>query len=196
MEKIMTIVLLGVTLFAVGCAGQPSSSAGKPKTYTKPPSMVIDTNKQYTATIQTDKGNLVLQLFAKDVPKTVNNFVFLSREGYYDSCTFHRVIPGFVAQGGDPTGTGSGGPGYEFADEITQHKHVAGSIAMANRGPNTNGSQFFICFTDQPGLDGGWSVFGQLIQGMDVLQKITPRNPQTNPKFTGDKITKITIEEK
>jgi cyclophilin family peptidyl-prolyl cis-trans isomerase len=145
--------------------------------------------------METEKGTLVLELFAKDVPKTVNNLVFLARQGFYDGTTFHRVIPGFMAQGGDPTGTGSGGPGYIFANEITSHKHVAGAISMANAGPNTNGCQFFICYAAQPSLDGSYSVFGQLIQGMDVLTKITPRDPSKNPTFTGDKIIKVTIKE-
>ena len=145
--------------------------------------------------METEKGNLVLELFAKDVPKTVNNFVFLARQGYYDGTTFHRVIPGFMAQGGDPTGTGMGNPGYRFADEFTIHTHVAGALSMANSGPNTNGSQFFICYTPQPGLDGKHTVFGQLIQGMDVLEKITPRDPSQNPQFAGDKIIKVTIKE-
>jgi cyclophilin family peptidyl-prolyl cis-trans isomerase len=161
-----------------------------------PPKMSIDTSKKYTAVIETEKGDLIIELFAKDVPVTVNNFVFLARQGYYDNTTFHRVIPDFMAQGGDPTGTGSGGPGYTFANEITAHRHVAGAISMANTGlPNSNGSQFFICYQAQPGLDGSYSVFGQLIEGMDVLLNITPRDPTQNPQFEGDKIIKITIIE-
>ena len=157
--------------------------------------MVIDTSKKYKAIIETEKGNLVLELFAKDVPVTVNNFVFLAREGYYDGSTFHRVLPDFMAQGGDPTGTGMGNPGYKFNDEFTQHKHGAGALSMANAGPNTNGSQFFITYTPQPALDGKHSVFGQLIEGMDVLKKLTPRDPSQNPQFPGTKIIRITIEE-
>jgi peptidyl-prolyl cis-trans isomerase B (cyclophilin B) len=148
--------------------------------------MIIDTNKQYTAVIETNKGKLVLELFAKDVPRTVNNFVFLAREGFYDGVAFHRVIPGFMAQGGDPTGTGSGGPGYKFADEFTSHKHVTGAVSMANAGPDTNGSQFFITYAPQPHLDGKHSVFGQLTEGMDVLQKLV----------NGDVMQKVTIIEK
>ncbi|MBI2288487.1 MAG: peptidylprolyl isomerase [Chloroflexi bacterium] len=148
--------------------------------------MTIDTGKQYTATIETKKGKLVLELFAKDVPRTVNNFVFLAREGFYDGVTFHRVIPDFMAQGGDPTGTGSGGPGYRFADEFTKHGHVTGALSMANAGPNTNGSQFFITYAPQPHLNGKHSVFGQLVEGMDILKKIE----------NGDTITRITIQEK
>lgn len=157
--------------------------------------MTIDKSKKYTAVIETEKGNLVIELFAADVPITVNNFVFLAREGFYDGSTFHRVIPGFMAQGGDPTGTGMGGPGYKFSDEFTSHKHTAGALSMANAGPNTNGSQFFITYAPQPGLDGKHSVFGQLKEGMDVLTKLTPRDPSQNQKFTGDKIIRITVKE-
>lgn len=167
----------------------------EPKTYSSPPSMIIDTSKQYTAIIETGKGNLVLELFARDVPVTVNNFVFLAREGFYDGSTFHRVIPGFMVQGGDPTGTGMGNAGYRFEDEFTEYTHVAGTLSMANSGPNTNSSQFFITYALQHGLDGKHTVFGQLIEGMDVLEKLTPRDPNQNPQFDGDKIIRITIEE-
>ncbi|MFH0941520.1 MAG: peptidylprolyl isomerase [Chloroflexota bacterium] len=134
--------------------------------------MTIDTSKLYTAVIETAKGDLVLELFARDVPVTVNNFVFLARDGFYNGTTFHRVIAGFMAQGGDPTGTGAGGPGYEFKDEFTEHRHTTGTLSMANAGPNTNGSQFFITYAPQPHLDGKHSVFGQLAGGMDVLKQI------------------------
>ena len=154
--------------------------------YSEPPPMTVDTNKEYTATIKTEKGDLELELFAKDVPVTVNNFVFLAREGFYDNTTFHRVIPDFMAQGGDPTGTGTGGPGYKFADEFTKHTHVAGTLSMANAGPNTNGSQFFITYTPQQHLNGMHSVFGQLVDGTDVLEAIEQ----------GDTIVRITIEER
>ncbi len=125
-----------------------------------------------TATIETNKGDLVLELFASDVPLTVDNFVTLARDGFYDGLTFHRVIPGFMAQGGCPIGDGTGGPGYQFDDEITHHKHETGALSMANSGPNTNGSQFFITYAPQPHLDGDHSVFGQLVEGMDVLEQI------------------------
>ncbi|MFC2056883.1 peptidylprolyl isomerase [Chloroflexota bacterium] len=154
--------------------------------YSAPPPMAIDTSKQYTATIETGKGDIVLELFASDVPVTVNNFVFLAREGFYDGTTFHRVIPDFMAQGGDPTGTGSGGPGYSFTDEFTEHTHVTGALSMANAGPNTNGSQFFITYAPQPHLNGMHSVFGQLVDGMDVLEAME----------NGDTIVRITIEER
>ena len=165
----------------------------EPKTYSEPPQMMIDTSKKYTAVIVTEKGSLVLELFAKDVPVTVNNFVFLATEGFYNGSTFHRVIPGFMVQGGDPTGTGRGGPGYEFEDEFTDHKHVAGALSMANKGPNTNGSQFFITFTPQHALDGKHTVFGQLIEGTDVLESLTPRDPNQNPQFAGDKVIEVEI---
>jgi len=147
--------------------------------------MQIDVTKEYTATIETAKGTLEIDLFAKDVPKTVNNFVFLAREGFYDGVTFHRIIADFMAQGGDPTGTGAGGPGYKFADEFTVHKHGTGSLSMANAGPNTNGSQFFITYAPQPHLNNHHSVFGQLTKGMDVLKKLK----------NGDKMIKVTITE-
>ncbi len=190
LSRIVGTILIAVTLLSVSCSGQASepepAPAPKPKTYSEPPPTIIDTSKQYTATIETEKGKLVLELFASDVPLTVNNFVFLAREGFYDGTTFHRVIAGFMAQGGDPTGTGSGTPGYSFADEFTEHTHVTGALSMANAGPNTNGSQFFITYTPQHGLDGKHSVFGQLIEGMDVLEEIK----------AGDAIIRITIEEK
>ncbi len=153
--------------------------------YSEPPPMTIDTSKQYTATIETEKGIIVLELFASDVPVTVNNFVFLAREGFYDGTTFHRIIPDFMAQGGDPTGTGTGGPGSKFADEFTNHTHVAGTLSMANSGPNTNGSQFFITYGPQPHLDRKHSVFGQLVLGEKVLKAIK----------NGDTILSIAMEE-
>ena len=154
--------------------------------YSAPPPMELDTSKQYFATIETEKGKIVLELFASDVPVTVSNFVFLARDGFYNGTTFHRVIPEFMAQGGDPTGTGRGGPGYRFDDEFTEHAHNAGALSMANAGPNTNGSQFFITYTSQHHLNGKHSVFGQLIRGMDVLKTIE----------NGDTIVGITIEER
>ena len=181
LAQIAGIVFVLVTLLLLSCGTPPP----EPKTYSAPPPMLIDTTKQYTAIIETEKGNLVLELFASDVPITVNNFVFLAGEGFYDGTTFHRVIPGFMAQGGDPTGTGTGNPGYFFADEFTEHTHIAGALSMANSGSNTNGCQFFITYTPQHHLDGKHSVFGQLIEGMDVLQEIRQ----------GDTLTRIVIEE-
>lgn len=162
-----------------------SNATSKPKMYHSPPPMNILPNVKYTATMETNKGSMVFELFSRDVSCTVNNFVFLSREGFYNNTTFHRVIAGFMAQGGDPTGTGTGGPGYKFADEIANHTHVTGTLSMANAGPNTNGSQFFICFAPQPHLNGRHTVFGQLIKGMDVLNHI----------IQGDKLIQITIKE-
>ncbi len=189
------LVLAAPFVASCGQSVSKQSPIPKPKTYSAPPKMIINTDKQYTAVIETEKGNLVLELFAKDVPVTVNNFVFLARDGFYDGSTFHRVMPGFVAQGGDPTGTGTGTPGYAFKDEFTRHTHVAGALSMANAGPNTNGCQFFITYTAQPGLDGKHTVFGQLIEGMDVLKKLTPGDAGQNPQFKADKIIRITIKE-
>ncbi|HXX59155.1 MAG TPA: peptidylprolyl isomerase [Dehalococcoidales bacterium] len=155
------------------------------KSYAKPPALTIDKTKNYTAVMETSRGTMNLKLFAADVPNTVNNFVFLAREGFYDNTTFHRVISDFMVQGGDPTGTGRGGPGYSFPDEFTNHIHVTGSLSMANAGPNTNGSQFFICHSPQPHLNRHHSVFGQLTGGTDVLNAIKQ----------GDKLLKVTIKE-
>jgi peptidyl-prolyl cis-trans isomerase B (cyclophilin B) len=155
------------------------------KSYSAPPAMTIDKKKKYTATMETNKGTLTLQLFAADVPNTVNNFVFLAREGFYDNTVFHRVIEDFMVQGGDPTGTGRGGPGYQFSDEFTAHTHVTGALSMANAGPGTNGSQFFICHCPQPHLNHHHSVFGQLTGGQDAFYKIVQ----------GDKLLKVTITE-
>ena len=154
--------------------------------YSSPPPMTIDKGKQYIVTLSTTYGNMVLLLFPIDAPQTVNSFVFLIRNKFYDDTIFHRVVPNFVVQGGDPTGTGQGGPGYNIPDEISSRKHVAGALSMANAGPNTNGSQFFICYGSQPSLDGHYSVFGQLTQGMDILNKIKQ----------GDRLIKAAVEEK
>lgn len=159
--------------------------------------MTIDVKKKYQATLNTDKGEIVLELFADKTPVTVNNFVFLSREGFYDGVIFHRVIANFMVQGGDPTGTGSGGPGYKFKDEfVPSLKHdKPGILSMANAGPGTNGSQFFITHVPTPWLDGKHSVFGQIIGGMDVLMSIPPRDPG-RPEYPGVKINSVTISEK
>ena len=136
--------------------------------------MSIDPAGKYTATFETSKGNIVCELFAKEAPKTVNNFVFLANEGFYDGTVFHRVIADFMVQGGDPTGTGSGGPGYRFEDETKNNpkRHKAGTLSMANAGPNTNGSQFFITHVVTDWLDGKHTVFGQVQSGQDVVNKI------------------------
>jgi len=157
------------------------------KEYAAPPAMSIDPNKKYSASIDTSKGKVVVDLFAKDAPKTVNNFVFLARDHFYDGTTFHRVINDFMIQGGDPTGTGRGGPGYRFEDETRNNpnKHKVGSLSMANAGPNTNGSQFFITHVVTDWLDGKHTVFGQVRSGQDVVNKIAQ----------GDKINSVTIDE-
>jgi len=149
------------------------------KNYSSPPTMQIDLTKTYTATIKTDKGDIKIALSADKAPKTVNNFVFLSKDGFYDNVIFHRVISNFMAQGGDPTGTGRGGPGYRFEDEFHPDlRHdKPGILSMANAGPNTNGSQFFITHVPTPHLDDRHSVFGEVIEGMDVLLSIPDRDP-------------------
>lgn len=196
--RTFSVFFLGAVIAGLACSSSSSEPEPTPgrKSYSAPPPMTIDVSRSYTATLETVKGNIVLELFAKDAPKTVNNFVFLAREGFYNGVTFHRVLPGFMAQSGDPTGTGSGGPGYSFEDEFSDKKHEAGIISMANAGPNTNGSQFFITFVPTYSLDGLHSVFGKVVEGMDVLQRITLRDPNQNPQFEGDKINKITISEK
>ncbi|MEL7643764.1 MAG: peptidylprolyl isomerase [bacterium] len=166
------------------------------KRWATPPLLEIDTKKKYQATLSTEKGDIVIDLFADKVPNTVNNFVFLARQGYYDGTIFHRVIADFMAQGGDPTGTGMGGPGYQFADEFDRSlKHdKPGVLSMANAGPDTNGSQFFITHVPTPWLDLKHSVFGQVVKGMDVVMSIPPRDPQ-RPQYPGVKILKIDISE-
>ena len=143
------------------------------------PEMQLDPTKNYQATLHTSKGDIIIDLYAKNVPHTVNNFVFLARQGFYDGTIFHRVIPDFMAQGGDPTGTGRGGPGYKFRDEFDPklRHNVPGVLSMANAGPNTNGSQFFITHVPTPWLDGKHAVFGQVVGGLDVLLAIPPRDP-------------------
>jgi cyclophilin family peptidyl-prolyl cis-trans isomerase len=166
------------------------------KQWSNPPEMTIDLKKKYTATMKTDKGDIILELFADKVPVTVNNFVFLAREGFYENTIFHRVIADFMAQGGDPTGKGSGGPGYRFADEFHPSlKHDRpGILSMANAGPGTNGSQFFITHVPTPHLNNKHSVFGQVVSGMDVLLSILPRDPG-KPDYPGVKILLVEIVE-
>ncbi len=160
--------------------------------------MTIDPSKQYTATVKMAKGGeFVIQLYPDKAPITVNSFVFLARQGYFDGVTFHRVLQDFMAQGGDPTGTGMGGPGYKFVNEdsdLTFDK--AGVVAMANAGRDTNGSQFFITFGPTPDLNGNYTIFGQVTSGMDVVNGIRLRDPQQNPSYPGDAIQSITISEK
>jgi cyclophilin family peptidyl-prolyl cis-trans isomerase len=167
-----------------------------PRQWPKPPEMAIDSKKSYTAVLHTDQGEITVKLFADKTPRTVNNFVFLARQGFYDGTIFHRVISNFMAQGGDPTGTGSGGPGYHFSDEFNpQLRHdKPGVLSMANAGPNTNGSQFFITFEPTPWLDGKHSVFGQVVKGMDVLLSIPSRDPQ-HPEYPGIHLNSVVIKE-
>lgn len=163
------------------------------------PDKVIDSAKKYTATLKTAKGNIVIELYAAQTPNTVNSFVFLARKGYYNGVTFHRVLKDFVAQGGDPSGTGIGGPGYRCNDEIVPALTFdrEGVVAMANSGANTNGSQFFITFAPLTQLNGRFTIFGRVIAGMDVAQALTLRDPQQNPNAPpGDVIQSIVIEEK
>lgn len=197
----------GATTPAAGTPAAPTAgttpattpASQSKKQYSAPPPMTIDPNKQYFATIETSQGNIKLQLLPKDAPETVNSFVFLSREGFYDGLTFHRVIKDFMIQGGDPKGNGTGGPGYEFKNENSSAKFTKGLLAMANAGPNTNGSQFFITTTDKDlsFLNGQYTIFGKVVEGQDVADKISmvPTNPGDKP-VEPVIINKITIEEK
>jgi cyclophilin family peptidyl-prolyl cis-trans isomerase len=167
------------------------------KQYSAPPQMTIDPKKSYDATITTSKGDIVVHLLAGSAPVTVNNFVFLARDGFYDGVTSHRVIPGFMAQTGDPTASGAGGPGYTWNDEESalRLKHDSeGTLSMANAGRNTNGSQFFITYGPTPHLDGKHAVFGRVTKGMDVLRQIAPRDPGRAAQ-PGDAIQRVTIAE-
>ena len=145
----------------------------------EPPEMTIDPEGRYTAVIKTARGDMKVRLMPEVAPMSVNNFVFLAREGFYDGCTFHRVIPGFVAQGGDPTGTGSGGPGYQFSDELNETPFEQGILGMANAGPNTNGSQFYLMLDEASHLTGRYTAFGKIEEGLDVLLAIEERDPAT-----------------
>jgi len=211
---LLFVGLAGIALLAAACGG--GDEENKPqatgegmtnlalcqrtgeKSFPAPPEMIIDPEKTYVATIQTEKGDVVLELFAKDTPITTNNFVFLACKGFYDGVTFHRVMPGFVAQGGDPTGTGAGGPGYKIPDEADAVSFDSpGLLSMAKAGRNTTGSQFFITYAPVPRLDADFTVFGRVTSGMDVLESLTPRDPQTTPDAPpGDKILRIDLEEK
>lgn len=158
--------------------------------------MAVDVAKSYTATINTSKGTMVAELFVDEAPQTVNNFVFLAREGFYDGVIFHRVIPNFMIQGGDPTGTGSGGPGYRFNDERVQRKYLRGTLAMANAGRNTNGSQFFVMHNDYQ-LPPSYTIFGKLLSGEDVVDAIASTRTGANDRPVEPiTISSITIEEK
>jgi cyclophilin family peptidyl-prolyl cis-trans isomerase len=168
-----------------------------PKTYSAPPPMTIDANKTYKGTIDTTGGKIEFELYPKDAPGHVNSFVFLSREGYYNGVIFHRVIPGFMIQGGDPTGTGSGGPGYKLKAEFNDRKHVRGVLSAARTSdPNSAGSQFFIMHADSPHLDRQYTAFGKVTSGLDVVDKIAnqPTGPNDRPR-NPIAINSVTIRE-
>jgi len=196
---IIAVAILAGSLIKRNNANQPPTATTEAalKQYDTAPEMTIDTTKQYTATVKMAKGDeFVIQLFPDKAPVTVNNFVFLARDGYFDGVTFHRVLEGFMAQTGDPTGTGYGGPGYQFENEVSDLVFDReGVVAMANAGLNTNGSQFFITFAPVPLESNEYTIFGQVISGMDVVKGITLRDPQMNPDYTGDVIESIIITE-
>lgn len=162
--------------------------------YDAPPPMTIDANGRYAAVLKTEKGDITVRLMPEIAPVTVNNFVFLAREGFYDGCTFHRVIPGFVAQGGDPTGTGRGGPGYRFQDELTPTPFEQGVVGMANAGPGTNGSQFYIMLDAAPHLTGRYTAFGKIEAGLDNALALRHRDPESD-RDPGDRILSVEIIE-
>jgi len=166
--------------------------------FTTCPPMTVDASKGYIATLETEKGEIVIELYPDKAPLAVNSFVFLARSGWFDGITFHRVIPGFMAQTGDPSGTGFGGAGYAFANETSDLKFDGpGLVAMANAGVDSNGSQFFITYAPASHLDGGYTIFGQVISGMDVAESLTPRDPsQPQELAPGDRLIRVTIEEK
>jgi cyclophilin family peptidyl-prolyl cis-trans isomerase len=165
--------------------------------YSECPPMTVDPSKQYIATLHTEKGDIMMELFADKAPLAVNSFVFLAEHGWFDGVTFHRVIPGYVAQAGDPSGTGYGGPGYAFDNEISPDLTFDGPgvVGMANAGPGSNGSQFFITYAAAPKLNGGYTIFGRVISGMDIVESLTPRDPAQSMNLPpGDKILSVTIE--
>jgi len=174
---------------------QGSAATSKNNKYKSAPPMTISSAKKYTATIVTNKGEMTVELFAQDAPKTVNNFVFLANDQFYDGLIFHRIIKGFMIQGGDPTGTGTGSPGYKFEDEKVTKKYAKGILAMANSGPNTNGSQFFIMHTDYA-LPPNYTIFGQVTEGLEIIDAIatTPTGPGDRPTQPVT-ITSITTQE-
>jgi cyclophilin family peptidyl-prolyl cis-trans isomerase len=197
---VLVLIVVGI-IWLVWSGGRSNEAVNAPEPviqqYDAEPPMTIDTSKQYFATFQMAKGGeFVVRLFPDKAPKTVNNFVFLARNGYYDGTTFHRVLDGFMAQGGDQTGTGMGGPGYQFEDEFSDLTFDRpGLLAMANSGPNTNGSQFFITYAPTPHLNNLHTIFGEVIEGMTVVNGITRRDPNQSPDFEGDAIATITITE-
>lgn len=203
----MGVVFLAVIVLAIlvvtsipksqpGPAEQPAPQVVL-KQYDSAPEMTIDPAKKYTATFTMENGGVFkAELYPDKAPITVNSFVFLARDGYYDGSTFHRVLEGFMAQGGDPTGTGMGSPGYTFVNEYSDLTFdKPGMLAMANAGPDTNGSQFFITFVPTPQLDGGYTIFGQVFEGMDVVNNLTRRDPMASPDFEGDRVVSVVISE-
>ena len=204
MPAVAIVALLVVLVIWVALSARKPAEEGPElpalvgeKQYASAPPMLIDVDKRYAATVTMAKGGeFVIELHANKAPITVNSFVFLARQGYFDGVTFHRVLEGFMAQGGDPTGTGAGGPGYRFVNEdsdLTFDK--AGVVAMANAGRDTNGSQFFITFGPEHRLDGDYTVFGQVVSGMEVVNGLTRRDPDKNPSYPGDAIESIAITE-
>jgi cyclophilin family peptidyl-prolyl cis-trans isomerase len=196
----------GVTLALLAALSACSPATGTAPTspdeepllqWPSPPPLQIESSKSYQAVFTTEMGEFTVRLFADQAPRTVNNFVFLARQGYYDNTTFHRVLPGFMAQGGDPSGTGAGGPGYEFEDEFDADLQFdrPGLLAMANRGPDTNGGQFFITYAPTPHLNGFHTIFGEVLEGADVVGALTPRDPQANPDHQGTRLLSVEILE-
>lgn len=195
---------------AAGCGPTPAQTAPTPETppeavgegavvlqWSSPPEMQIDPARSYEAVFSTELGEFRVRLFVQEAPVTVNNFVFLARQGYYDNTTFHRVLPGFMAQGGDPTGTGAGGPGYSFEDELHPDLQFdrPGLLAMANRGPNTNGGQFFITYGPTAHLNGLHTIFGEVIEGAEVVSALRARDPQAAPAYLGSLLITVEIVE-
>ena len=205
----LTLIIIVLLVLAVAIGGgnlvksrqaarvSPTAATVQYKQYAAAPPMTIDTTKQYLATVKMAKGGeFVIQLYPDKAPVTVNNFVFLAREGYFEGVTFHRVLEGFMAQTGDPSGSGSGGPGYQFENEDSNLVFdKTGVVAMANAGRDTNGSQFFITYAPMERLNGDYTIFGQVISGMEVVNDITPRDPENKPDFSGDVIESITISD-
>jgi cyclophilin family peptidyl-prolyl cis-trans isomerase len=197
---VLALIVIGILwlVFAGNPAEESALPEGTPKQYSAAPPMSIDVNRQYIATFKMENGGeFKVMLYADKTPITVNNFVFLARDGFYNGTTFHRVLDGFMAQGGDPTGTGMGSPGYQFQDEFSPDLTFdrAGLLAMANTGPNTNGSQFFITYDATPHLNGLHTIFGEVTEGMDVVNGLTRRDPNQAPTFQGDVIETIEITE-
>jgi cyclophilin family peptidyl-prolyl cis-trans isomerase len=197
--RVVGILIIVLVLAALAWMMAPKPEARQAvMSWSEPPPMAIDVAHKYEATVKMENGGeFVIELYPSKAPLAVNSFVFLARQGYFDGVTFHRVLEGFMAQGGDPTGTGTGGPGYEFSNEDSDLTFDrAGVAAMANAGRDTNGSQFFITFAPRPQLNGGYTIFGQVVSGMDVVNGLRPRDPLQDPSFAGDAIESVTITEK